>query len=231
MHHLKKEIKFIEAATETKVHVKEILDENLTLRTIRNWIRTENVQPQDVIIFYYSGHGFRTKTNSTVWPSIYFPHKEEWLDMYQLIKEFSAKPASLYIIIADCCNNFVKIKSPLNSCQFSKKNEMFKITQKTSSSYKKLLLENYGLIIASGAIPGKISWATDKGSIFTNAFIDNIHSELEKSEPQWERIFTRTMTSCRFAQKPQFFLLLSPINEGLEFKPHEMNFQKLKNYK
>ena len=74
--------------------------------------------------------------------------------------------------------------------------------------YRKLFLESSGICIASGSVPGEVSWATPKGGIFTSAFLESLKKEIEEEFPSWESLFDRTEKTCSFFQQPQYMLKL-----------------------
>jgi hypothetical protein len=161
----------------------------------------ETIHPDDVVFFYYTGHGLRTDKSQTIWPSIYLPAKQEMIDVHDLVNTMITRPASLYITIADCCNNVVH--DTHSSDGFSP--PLFAKSQPLSrSAYKKLFLKSRGLIIASGSVPGKRSWCTQKGGVFTNAFLTSLRHELGAVNPSWNHILTQSKMLCQHLQKAQF---------------------------
>ena len=204
--HLKKEAIYIAQATGMKLHLKELSGNQLTQYRFEEWLAKSAILPDDVVFFYYTGHGLRTEKTSTMWPSIYFPPKKEVLDFHQLVRKITSRPASLFITIADCCNNFI---------DHSKSMHPFYSKGRLSKSYapvddreaiKKLFLHTQGLIIASGSVPGKRSWCTEKGGLFTNALLASLKAELQEVNPQWEHLFKKAGVSCANIQQPQFQL-------------------------
>lgn len=208
---MQEELLEIAEATGLTVHVKELFHHKLTFSGISKWIKESDIQPDDIVLLYYTGHGLRTEKTQTIWPAIYFPPKREIVEFTDLIDLLLSRPAALYIAFADCCNNFVKnaylLEAKGNLLQPS---GVFQPTAKSSHfdlagvSYRKLFMNTRGVIIASGSIPGKRSWCTERGGIFTNAFLTSLRSELDKADPQWENIFKKAKVLCHHFQKPQF---------------------------
>ena len=110
------------------------------------------------------------------------------------------------MIIADCCNNFYQEKMVL---PFFGANFLFSKNPHLHSAeavYSKLFKHTTGIIIASGSTPGKRSWCTKKGSIFTNAFLTCLKQEVYEVNPRWDHLFLQTKNMCHKFQKPQFQL-------------------------
>ena len=204
--HIKKELQTIASATSMNLRAKVLNGSHLTKEVVSKWVEDSNIQSDDIVFFYFTGHGLRTDKNQTIWPCIYFPPKKEIVDFCEIIDKLTSKRAALCIIIADCCNNF--IKAPISfaqKAQFKAKNENHATVK---HMYKQLFTNTQGVIIASGSTPGKRSWCTQKGSIFTNALISSLKHELEESDPKWERVLNKAKIICQNFQKPQFHLYI-----------------------
>ena len=122
------------------------------------------------------------------------------------MEEITSQPASLFITIADCCNNFTD--RPKGMLPFRPEAVIAKSYTPNSNkeALKKLFLRTQGLIIASGSIPGKRSWWTEKGGLFTNALLASLKDELNEVDPQWEHLFKKVNACCSNVQQPQFHL-------------------------
>jgi hypothetical protein len=204
--HLKREAHHIAQVTGMKLYLKELSGHQLTQHRFEEWLTKSEISPDDVVFFYYTGHGLRTEKTPTVWPSIYFPPKKEVLDFHQLVKKITARPAALLITIADCCNNFIdhpKSRFSLHDRGWIAKSTIFGDGRE---ALKKLFLHTQGVIIASGSVPGKRSWCTEKGGLFTNALLASLREELREVNPQWEHLFKKASIGCSNIQQPQFYL-------------------------
>lgn len=70
------------------------------------------IQPssKDIVVFYYSGHGFRTSDDKSVYPRIDLRPKNDntyvvnSLGIEDIFKQIDAKGARLNLVISDCCN-------------------------------------------------------------------------------------------------------------------------------
>jgi hypothetical protein len=204
LRHMKNECSKLSGILGVPVQTTEMSGKMLTHQNVLNWIKTRPLKDDDAILVYFTGHGVRTKYSTSQWPSFYLPAQDEIVDSQIYIDELKEIQCRLRILIADCCNVYVHLpKFPMlyspphiagsMTCEDLKKR-----------GYKTLFLQSQGLIIASGAVPGKRSWATPKGSIFTNAFLTSLRHEVDEDNPSWENVFDKTLYLCHKYQKPQY---------------------------
>jgi len=72
----------------------------------------------DVVFFYYSGHGFRFDDQQSRYPAIalttsaYEDITENYLLMSDIYKEICSKNARLNIVLSDCCNTPIGVEQP-----------------------------------------------------------------------------------------------------------------------
>ncbi len=202
--HMKKAMKTIAGATRMPLHITKIYGKELTKERVTTWIRQAPIHNDDVFVVYYTGHGLRTKKTTTIWPSPYFAYNDEIIAIQDLITTITSKPATFHLILIDCCNNYIEdeITKSFGRPPYKSKGKRHK------ENYKKLFSDPRGVIIASGAIPGKKAWCTEKGSIFTSALLDCIEKEISASQPQWPHILAKTKALCEDLQEPQYELFL-----------------------
>jgi hypothetical protein len=166
--------------------------------------------PDDIVIFYYTGHGFRFEKESEIkFPQVFLksslPKKTtdiindnslNLVEIYNLIKE---KKGRLNIVIGDCCNNLIhfhrKFSARSGKLRVEKPVAKLKINTKTC---EKMFCDSTGSILAASADKGQFS-ITDpkKGSIFTLHFTHNLKLLLGRSLNSsdglhWDRFLERT---------------------------------------
>ena len=207
--HIRKELQNVCDALDMTLHVKELKGKTLTKTQVRKWLESDSIAPDDIVLFYFTGHGFRTEKTRTIWPCIFFPAKKEIIEFTDIINEFTQKPTSLCMIIADCCNNFYQEKMLM---PFFGKNFLLHKNfhpHHAEEVYSRLFKHTTGVIIASGSTPGKRSWCTKKGSIFTSALLTSLKQELHEPNPRWDHLLLQTKNMCHKFQKPQFQLYIN----------------------
>jgi len=206
--HMKNELFFASKAIGMSLKLSELSGMKLTKKKLFTWIEDTNVAPGDIVLLYYTGHGLRTERSSTIWPFLYFPAREEIIDTQYLIQKLVDRQPSLVIVLIDCCNNFIS-ENTIQELLDPKALFVGRTKSALHSGYRKLFLQTQGLIVASGSIPGKRSWATPKGGVFTNAFLCSLRHELGEKQPRWNHILNKTKRLCSNFQKPQFQMQLN----------------------
>lgn len=201
---IKKALDTISTQIQVPLHLQEITGLNLSLENIDQWLYTTQSTSSDIVVFYFTGHGLRSKKSTTIWPALYFVPSGKLIDMTSIVNKIKQVPARLYVIISDCCNNVHKrarIMFPKGPISKDFKEDL------SRRGYAQLFLETKGIIIASGAVPGELAWASDRGGIFTNSLLESLrHEVFNKPQPKWERIFERSGAICKSLQKPQYSL-------------------------
>lgn len=149
-------------------------------------IRMLNVEPDDAVIYYHSGHGFRIEEMPEVWPALYFGPTEHPMRLQSVIELIQAKNPGFTLILADVCNNVLML------------NSLTKIKAQTRSpiddallreGYKKLFRESRARIVACGALPGQYSVCLPgRGGLFTESFMMAIDQTLANEEVSWDRV-------------------------------------------
>lgn len=143
-----------------------------------------SVEDQDVVFFYYSGHGGRQLDKKSKWPALLVDgptRSEQMLDLDWVFSSLQRKSPRLLIVMADACNTPVKQEA---------------IATKESedpNNYKKLFLGYRGHIIASSSIPDQLSYGdSNTGGVYTStsAFLSSLTKQVATSvsEPSWHQI-------------------------------------------
>ncbi len=147
------------------------------------------VDEDDVVIFYYSGHGMRFDSQDDPWPVLDFEYGNRQTTQWEITQELISKGPRLILSIADCCNNFIT-KSLITKGS----------SRDRRDNYRRLFLDSSGTYIASGASPGEYSFGLNdnwwsagirKGGFFTNALLETIRQETnqENTSLTWDAIF------------------------------------------
>lgn len=136
-------------------------------------INSLEVESNDVVIFYYGGHGARAYNNSEDrFPQMCLgePSQSNWVPSSLIKNIISKKKPRLAVILTGCCNKEdaeVTIKSIIaQSSGYTSEANINK------SAYKKLFLESKGVVQLTSSRAGEYSWCTEKGSFFALALLD-----------------------------------------------------------
>jgi len=186
--------------TGLKLNLKHKTSSDFTANNALSMISQLTVKERDVVIFYYSGHGYNNEQDK--WPHMNLKDKNLWLS--DVLKELNSKAANAKLImaIADCCN-----KERSGNCPQKINNPS------STQSYKALFTDFKGkkTIIVSASIKGQYSYSHMKyGSFFANSFYRTFFEKTSTATgtPTWENIFgdaqKLTLKSTENEQEPQF---------------------------
>ena len=195
----------------------EFKDENFNRNNLENTINKLNCSPDDIVFFYYSGHGGRSSRDKTEFPQMLLLVDErrggdERTDMYPIynVKErIKAKNPRLTIVMGDLCNS-IPDGDWITPKSFGK-GPTIKTTVK-SQFYKDLFFSMKGDIIATSSKPGETSAAYPFGGAFTYSFLTVLQDMVtNNNEASWNTLFkyTQAMTSKNYNHTPVFRINLT----------------------
>jgi hypothetical protein len=178
-----------------------VFEDRIIRSQIMSAVQALRPESNDTVVFFYTGHGYRTSAFRDKWPA--FALKSEsggsaGLDQKWVYNELKDKGARLLIVMADACNSVISEGAIDTRLALRSGKEL-------PDSYKKLFLEARGNILASSSIPGQYSYSGDRGSQFTVAFIESVRKALTTASPAWEPIMkesTRPLYGGQ--QQPQY---------------------------
>ena len=195
LYQMSKQVKVIAGNTDMELNLSILKAEQVTVEEVVNRIHYAQIEADDVVLLYFSCHGFRIKDKKDRWPYLFFNPKNEALDFHEITQMTLQKQPRLLISLADCCNTFVKDeifqKNAFNLEKAIKLN-------KSKENYKKLFRECSGSIIISSSIPGQSSLCDSSGGVYTQFFLKKLNS------------------TVRGAQNPTWNTLLSAVSDNVE---------------
>lgn len=167
-------------------------------RKILDKIDSIKIEPDDVVLFYYTGHGYRTKSMGTIppWPIFEFPETDEGLESEYVMAKLEMKRPRLLLAICDCCNVFLKKHEMVpDLVRAVKPRKDMEISN--GENYRRLFRETIGVIKIASAKPGEYSYTTEDededGGKFTVAFLKSLKKEVNSSEPaSWNSLISRS---------------------------------------
>lgn len=184
-------------------------DDNYSKSTVLSTL--DRIQPDDddIILFFYTGHGFRWNDQTDRYPYLdlrensYQPINDQTsMSFSSLYQSLVAKGARLTVVLSNCCNSNVGINQMTSST--------FLVTMSNQNyeleNLSKLLLESSGSVLATAASPNEYAWCnTANGGFFTNSFLQAFRQEisvLNNDEVDWDGILQNAIASTRQKTSP-----------------------------
>jgi hypothetical protein len=191
----------------------KVYDVEFYAKDSKKFISNFKCGPNDIVFYYYSGHGFRYDDQDVVWPYMNVcksnndPMETCALSLNWVFQEIQKKGPRLTISMGDCCNSLVGMNEPKMSLSRS----MTYRSQHVPEGYKKLFLETDGLVVASGSIPGQYSLGTEDGGMYTNSLIEVLKNSRENASVSWKVVLAKavsiTENNSNKEQKPHFMVV------------------------
>lgn len=183
--------------------IKMVLDtiagENYNKKNVEKAIRNLKPTAKDIVIFYYSGHGYRKSNEKRRFPFIDLRAKPsdnylvETLNMEDIYRTLQKKGARLTLVLSDCCNSDVEAVPVQAPKPFFARGSG---VERNDRNTRMLFLPNKPVaIIATAAESGqRASCNKTLGGFFSfylRASIDDYCSSL-KENPSWQSILADT---------------------------------------
>lgn len=130
----------------------------------------------DVVLFYYSGHGTRSSQDKSEFPQMCLKYsgyeQEKFVPVHTAVETLQAKGAHFTLVITDCCNNPVSGISA--KTLMSKDGGAMTDNEAIARNYRKLFVESQGMVIVTSSKKGQTSLGGKRnGGLFTDQFFGN----------------------------------------------------------
>lgn len=167
---------------------------------IRSYLEDMRVENLDAVIFYFSGHGYRTFQKKTPWPFLTFEFYQPGLDIQWITNTIRKKKPQFALVMSDCCNNYMEYGLLSNET----KNVVVKLKQSLPqySGYKQLFCNAKGLIVVSSCSEGQFSYGSHMGGLYTQCFFNSLSRELQEKKPSWKNLLQRANGFIKHIQLP-----------------------------
>ncbi len=175
---LRREAREISSNTGLKIIETILVGSEARTATVLAKLKALNAGSNDVIFFYFTGHGFRMPSKGIdPWPFMYFAKEHKAIDFSEVHEIISRKNVRLRILIIDGCNNVLTENSVPTV-----KNVIYSssLTRLVRDNYRKLFLDSEGTISMAACQPGQTSLALKNGSLYTLSFLQCLHVAVKK---------------------------------------------------
>lgn len=164
-----------------------------------------NPATNDVVVFAYTGHGFRWDDQSNKYPSIALKYSayerlttaNSYL-LADIYNKIIAKGARLNIVLGDCCNSPIGVSARGGDFALSSRSG----NNSNSSKLRQLFLQKKGNLLIAAASPGETSCGNSRdGGYLISSFFQAISKEtsyLNDATPDWKNIVSNSISSARY---------------------------------
>ena len=160
-------------------------DKKFTSSDIKQSISNLDVESGDIVVFYYSGHGYNDE--SDIWPSLSLnDNNYRQIDILKLLKEVSSE-AKLVLCIADCCNKQYRGSYDITSSYDS-------FDSQSNNPIKKLFTGFNGkkTIIMSASKQGQYSYSDTRYGAFFGISLRKSITELNSERlATWDQVMQK----------------------------------------
>jgi len=157
--------------------------------SINTALASLHCNPEDIIVFYYTGHGYNTAQYTGDFPFLMVdPAGVENLPLMQIHEELLKKKARFCLTIGDCCNK-------VDNEELPKTRSFVKGTQCNSGIYRQLFLQTRGGVITTSSKRGQVSGASTGGSFYTWSLLQSLDYACHYNEEiTWQQLLDDTQT-------------------------------------
>jgi hypothetical protein len=190
-----------------KLSIKEFTADQFRSPMVQAYVDSLTVGSDDVLFFYYSGHGFRYQDQTGVWP--YFDMQKP-ISFGKMIDRMRGKKPRLLLALTDACNKVLEgVAEPSMA---------FRSGAMGSRGYRTLFRKFKGEILATSSSPGEYSQTSSNGSWFTRDFLMGLELETSSRNPDWHELMevagkkkSETYNGVNYFQTPHTVVKVSPI--------------------
>jgi|GEM_PF-1199292 len=166
----------------------------LTEANVRTLLGNVQAGVEDVIYFYYTGHG--GNPGNVTWPVFYFVNSTQAgseVSFDEVVETLQPKNPRLLVVLADCCNNYP------SQAGYPFHQPTIRDSSQYAQAFQQLFVDFQGTVLASGCEPGQFSLGGQgQGGLFTNTFMDSFYSLAgTQSVLIWDDVLSKTKTDAK----------------------------------
>lgn len=157
--------------------------------SLDNVLNSLTCDPDDIVFFYYSGHGGRAENEQSSFPEMVLkvsgtPYTSDLYPLYNVYKRIRRKSPRLTIVMGDLCNSLMK-----GFFTHEKQSKGATVLSKNVCDvYKNLFLNVEGGLITASSKPGQTSGCNEEvGGFFTISYLSVLQYYVkENRDISWE---------------------------------------------
>ena len=178
-----------------KTNIQDIHGTDLTPQKGKNVITNLNCSQDDIVVFYYIGHGTHSTVGGEPWPMMLMGqfNPDYFIPLKWAHDQLKTKGAKLTATIGMCCNVYQGVnRRDIPSFGVNYGNTT--LTEKEIKSIQKMFLENKGDFLLTSASPGQSSYGdkTTLGPIdfFTFYLVQTFEDQAYDGTLDWSTLFS-----------------------------------------
>ncbi len=199
----------------------------------KNIVNNLQCGPNDIIVFYYIGHGGRNPNDAVRWPMMCMHedvriHPERMIPLEWVHNKLKTKNARLTITIGMCCNSEASIVPVRKSIGYGTNFGSTFLSESATSMIKNLFLKNRGDFMVTAAQPKQVATCgiDDKGEdkypidIFTLFLLYSFETNFSNPNITWEGWFDQVVSmvwndskNTQCPQRPFYESNLSSVSQ------------------
>lgn len=213
-----------------KANIQDIHGTTHSPQKCKEIVSNLHCSPNDIVVFYYIGHGTHGTVGGDVWPMMAMAQKDpDYLVPLKWVhNQLKAKGARLTATIGMCCNVYQNIRRT-NTPSFSINYGNTFLTDTENKAIQQMFLENQGDFLLASASPGQssIGYDTPLGpmDLFTCVLVTNFEACASEGSLDWLTLFNDVKDTIHEKtegfQTPVFAANLSKASAIPDSKPAE----------
>jgi hypothetical protein len=199
MERWQKEVKIISKYTKMGLQQKVFVGRQFNKNDVSLYLQRLSLKKEDAVIFYFSGHGYRTMDQKSPLPTLTFQFYEPGIEMQWVVDKIRNKKPRYALIMSDCCNNYLErgFNNPTKKIQIK-----LRLNQPNYFGYDHLFGKAKGCIVISSCSAGQFSYGSHFGGLYTQCFFACLNRELKEEKPSWRNLLRRCNGYIGHIQRP-----------------------------
>jgi hypothetical protein len=168
---MQKFVKEVAEHTKMPMRLVSLTGPNAVSKYVKNVLTGIPFKSDDVVLFYYSGHGYRTYSKPDSFPYLYLGVEGKGVDVEEINALIRKKNPSFFVSMVDCCNSYLNWPPSVTHIK--------DVVKGNPEGFAKLFTGTHGFVLISSATPGEYSYCTPEGGFYTLSFLSAINREVQ----------------------------------------------------